>query len=391
MHQSDIEKLASLPPRERADKFLDLGAELCQKPHEPLKAGQLPQALKSASISHTPAETLIKNLHSVSAVEPFKGTGIRNTGHDLILKSGKLADQVLTPKARKEICNKAIKKGKGESVEDLAIRQLGLSLVDSDPISRCCGAYAYWQATGAEAAIPILTSGLNSEDEEEKIISAHCLAKIDLKHVKKMQGTAKDDEPQTPIQPVKNSMTIIVHGTFAKDSSWYKPDGDFHQYIKRNVYKDLYSDPDFFFWSGRYALTKTGLKNIWGKAAQKLLSWCNSHPTKKLRIIAHSHGNNVVNMITRQIPSCTLIQLSPPVRDWNLPNMANVSSNTLFNIHSTIDLVVKIDGGKQDYQGTPVAQSERIKKISFFGHSDSHDPTLWKKKNVPQLVRSVCP
>jgi hypothetical protein len=71
------------------------------------------------------------------------------------------------------------------------------------------------------------------------------------------------------------------------------------------------------------------------------MAWCKSHPARKLRLIARSFGNNVTNMITHQIPSCTLIQLSPP-------KMSNVSSSWLFNIPSTIDLVVKIDGGKQD-------------------------------------------
>lgn len=111
---------------------------------------------------------------------------------------------------------------------------------------------------------------------------------------------------------------------------------------------------------------------------------------RKIRLIAHSHGNNVANMITHQIPSFTLIQLSPPVRGWNLPKMSNVSSNRLFNIHSTIDLVVRIDGGKQDYQGTQVATTETCRKISLFAHSDSHDKVLWRK-NIAKLVRSVSP
>ena len=35
-------------------------------------------------------------------------------------------------------------------------------------------------------------------------------------------------------------MTVIIHGTFAKNSDWYKPGGDFHQYIKNQVYSDVY-------------------------------------------------------------------------------------------------------------------------------------------------------
>ena len=185
-------------------------------------------------------------------------------------------------------------------------------------------------------------------------------------------------------------MTVLVHGTFAKDESWYQPGGDFHSYIKQNVYPDVYSGNDFFFWSGRYALNDTGLRRIWTAAANKLVSWINSHPTRKLRLIAHSHGNNVVNIATRHIQACSLIQLSPPVRSWNLPDMRNVSSSRLFDIHSTIDLVVVIDGGTQNYKGTAVAANETIRKIAKYGHSDSHDAAKWTKRRVPQLVTTVC-
>ena len=187
-------------------------------------------------------------------------------------------------------------------------------------------------------------------------------------------------------------MTVIIHGTFAKNSAWYQPGGDFHEYIKNNVYSDVYSEPDFFFWSGRYALDDRALKNIWSKAAKKLVSWCASHPTRKLRLIAHSHGNNVINMATQMnLPACTLVQLSPPVRAWNLPDMQRVSSDRFFNFHSRIDLVVKIDGGAQDYTGTSVASAATRRIVAFYGHSKPHEPDVWKNKNLPKPVKSVCP
>ena len=187
-------------------------------------------------------------------------------------------------------------------------------------------------------------------------------------------------------------MTVIVHGTFAKDFPWYQPGGDFHEYIRTQVYPDVYSGQDFFFWSGRYALTENQLRRIWRQAAKKLVSWEDAHPATTLRLIAHSHGINVVNLATQMgLQTCTLIQLSPPVRRDNLPDMQNVSSGSLFNIRSTIDLVVSLDGGFKTYQGTPVESAERRRIISFFGHSDSHDPDLWVSKNIPALVRTVCP
>jgi len=306
-------------------------------------------------------------------------------------RAGEVTDLVLTPQARKSVARSAMDRTQDRSVNDLAIRQLGLGMMDSDPVARCCAAYAYWLATGADAAIPVLDNAIDSEDEEERLVGAHCLAKVKPSRVRKLHGTAEDDRPQTPINPLQNSMTVIIHGTFAKDADWYKPGGDFHTYVKGHVYPDVYSGDDFFFWSGRYARTDAGLATIWRQAANKLVSWCASHPAQTLRLIAHSHGNNVVNMATPRIPTCTLIQLSPPVRDWNLPDMSTVSSSRFFNIHSRIDLVVKIDGGAQDYRGTSVASRESTKVIGTFGHGASHDAKKWSKKNVPQLVKTVCP
>ena len=127
-----------------------------------------------------------------------------------------------------------------------------------------------------------------------------------------------------------------------------------------------------------------------GRPGARALAQLKQDPSRMLTTILI--GNNVVNIATKMgMPACTLIQLSPPVRSWNLPNMKKVSSNRLFNIHSHIDLVVKIDGGAQGYSGTAVAGVERTKIIAFAGHSDSHDKTKWKNKKVPNLVKTVCP
>jgi hypothetical protein len=296
----------------------------------------------------------------------------------------------LTQYARKNTARQALDDTHDDSVTDTAIRQLAIGMLDNDPVARCCAAYGYWQATGSASAVSVLKNAVASDDEDERTVAAHGLAKIDIRKVRNLQGTAEDDRPNTPPQVIRPSMTVIIHGTFAKDSDWYKPGGGFHRYIKQNVYADVYAGNDFYFWSGRYSLTDNGLKRIWTKAANKLVSWINAHPTRKLRLIAHSHGNNVVNIATQQIQACSLIQLSPPVRSWNLPNMANVSSDRIFNIHARIDLVVMIDGGAQNYKRTAVAASERIRKIARFGHSDSHKGRKWNRKNVPQLVTSVC-
>ena len=391
MNFADVEKLVEMGPRERAAQMLDMGAELHRRARTPHTRRELPRQLRRESVLETVAAPIMDRLHGVRAAAPEKTRGLAETGRVLKTRAGEVTDLVLTPQARKSVARSAMDRTQDRSVNDLAIRQLGLGMMDSDPVARCCAAYAYWLATGADAAIPVLDNAIDSEDEEERLVGAHCLAKVKPSRVRKLHGTAEDDRPQTPINPLQNSMTVIIHGTFAKDADWYKPGGDFHTYVKGHVYPDVYSGDDFFFWSGRYARTDAGLATIWRQAANKLVSWCASHPAQTLRLIAHSHGNNVVNMATPRIPTCTLIQLSPPVRDWNLPDMSTVSSSRFFNIHSRIDLVVKIDGGAQDYRGTSVASRESTKVIGTFGHGASHDAKKWSKKNVPQLVKTVCP
>jgi hypothetical protein len=390
MKSTDVQKLVDMGPRERAAQMLDMGSELHKRLKEPYTELALPRQLRRESVVQTAAAPILGRLHGVSAAEPVRTRGITETGRTLMTKAGAVTDLVLTPHARKSFARIAMDRTRDRSVDDLAIRQLGLGMMDSDPLARCCAAYAYWLATGADAAIPVLANAIDSEDEEERLVGAHCLAKVRPSGVKKLHGNAEDDKPQTTVDPIRDSMTVIIHGTFASNSDWYRPGGDFHTYIKKEVYPDVYSGEDFFSWSGRYSLTDPGLKRIWRQGADKLVAWCKSHPAGTLRLIGHSHGNNVVNMASPQLPSCVLIQLSPPVRDWNLPDISKVSSGSLFNIHSRIDLVVKIDGGAQDYKGTSVAPHESRRSIAPFGHSASHDQKKWAKKKVPQLVKTLC-
>ena len=390
MEKKKIEEIVDLPPLRRAAEYLSIGSELSKQPKRAEPKTVLPTHLRRESITESVACPILERLHGLKTIDPAWQTGLHRTGRRLGTRSGTIDDLVLTRYSRKRIAAQALDDYQDRSVADTATRQLAIGMLDNNPVARCCAAYGYWQATRSKSAEAVLVSGTTSDDEDERTVAAHGLAHVNIRKVRALQGTDADDRPNTPTQRVRPSMTVIIHGTFAKDSDWYKPGGDFHTYIKNNVYPDVYSGGDFYFWSGRYSLSDDGLKRIWTRAANKLVSWVNTHPSRKLRLIAHSHGNNVVNIAMRHIQACSLIQLSPPVRSWNLPDMANVSSNRLFNIHSTIDLVVLIDGGAQNYKRTTVAASERIRKIARFGHSDSHDGGKWNRKNIPAWVTTVC-
>jgi hypothetical protein len=384
MKLAEVKQMVDLSPYDRAIQVLKFGAELGAKKRKPIKKGYMPRALRKEAIGI--ANSAIQHLHGIAEESLHKVSGLREEGF-LESTLGEIQNLVFTPQGRKLQASQALRKKGKEPVESLAIRQLALGMLDNAPIPRLCSAYAYWQATGADyAAIPVLTNGLQSEDEEQFLLSAHCLYKIKPKLVSAYIGTKEDDifEKQKKARDPQ-SLTVMIHGTFARDESWYQPGGDFHTYVKQNVYPDLYDESDFYFWSGRYS------GNARRNAATKLVEWCNAHPADMYRFISHSHGANVVNLATRRgLQACTLIHLSPPVHPQYMPDINNVSSSTFFTIRPKKDWVIWLDGGEQDYHGTPVEQYENRKIIARFGHSKSHEPDKWISKNVGQFVKVVC-
>ncbi len=383
MHLKDVRKFATLSSEKRAEEALKFGAELRKKRRRSPPRGRLPGALHTEKMGVL--GRVLARLHGVRGAAPARIRGLRSIG-TLKIAGRKVADLVLTSRARKLQSKRALVRGTGETVEHLAMRQLAVAMQDKDPIPRLCATYGYWQSTGAtHAVVPILTRGLESKDPEEVDVAAHCLANVKPAALSRLVGTAADDQAKPSRRPPVGSMTVIIHGTFARKSKWYRPGEDFHRYIKKKVFPDVYSGKDYFFWSGRYS---HGARR---KAARKLVDWCRDHPARLYRFISHSHGANVVNIATRLgLSACTLIHLSPPVHKRYLPKMTNVSSRRFFTIRPKIDLVVLLDRGRQDYHHTRVKKFEKRRICAFFGHSKSHDKKRWQKKKVPKLVRQVC-
>lgn len=393
MKISEISGLQNPDPARRAYAALQIGAALHTRRRAPIRAGRLPAFLREGPSLGIAGEQL-KALHGVRAVRPLIPTrGLIWMG-TLATPHGEVPDVVLSPPAMKAERRRAVRLAPNEPVERAALRALAVSLLDSDPIPRVCAAYAYWQATGARhVAVPILSRSLKAADEDEFLLAAHALARIDpalvSRHVHRpgRPGRGRPRRPRGPGAdgPIAPSMTVLIHGTFAHDQKWYRPGGDFHRYIKGSVFPDVYSDPaDYFSWSGGYSDDERQ------KAARKLVRWCADHPATVLRLMGHSHGANVANIASKSLPTCTLIHLSPPVHDEYLPDMTTIGSGKFFNIHSQIDLVVFIDGGAQDYRGTPVEAHEKRKRCARFGHAKSHDPGRWKEIEASDFVRQVC-
>lgn len=187
-----------------------------------------------------------------------------------------------------------------------------------------------------------------------------------------VRGAARAAAPPQP----RERITIMIHGTWASDEKWWRPGGDFFQYVKDELDRpDLYGAKDQYQWSGK------NWDSSRRTAANDLNSWLRSHPAAVVNIFAHSHGANVAMLATHQgITVNRLVMLSPPVRKDYFAKWSNVQY--AYNIQAKFDPVVAIANGGQWFNLPNVLE----KKMKASGHSSSHDPGVWRTERLAKFI-----
>jgi hypothetical protein len=241
---------------------------------------------------------------------------------------------------------------------------------------RVCAAASYTQnSSEPENLIEILAAGTRSEEPLVRDVAATALAKERPEHPaldplrRRDRGAAAAGAGDT---------TMIIHGTFAANSTWWQPGGDFHSYILQSVRSDLYNKPDRFGWSGVYSDAARA------QGAQDLVTWVNNHNEQGLDLITHSHGGNVAMLATHQgLTIGELVLLSCPVHfPKYAPDFSKITKKAV-SIRVHADLVILADLGGQKFNVPQI--KENILPI-WFNHSASHDLNVWKKYNVPAMI-----
>jgi hypothetical protein len=88
------------------------------------------------------------------------------------------------------------------------------------------------------------------------------------------------------------AVIILVHGTFATDSLWCCPTGDFYTKLEEEA-RTLGEKVIPFTWSGKLS-HKARLR-----AAESLARVIVSYATEKITLIGHSHGGNVITLASQ--------------------------------------------------------------------------------------------
>jgi hypothetical protein len=170
----------------------------------------------------------------------------------------------------------------------------------------------------------------------------------------------------------KSNTAVITHGTWAADSAWYRPGGDFYEAVKAKR-PDLHVHDQSFRWTGAYSKQAR-------KADAKLLQqWIPDQGLSAPDFFAHSHGGTVAHLAThRGVEFNKLVLLSWPVHKRWYPDFAKVSK--IIDIRVRLDLVIMLDRGRQRFK-TGRSNVKRHRH-GWFNHSATHDPGYWDEHDL---------
>ena len=242
-------------------------------------------------------------------------------------------------------------------------------------LPRVAAAAAHFEvSTRPQPALEILGRSLGSADPLARELAATAMASI-----------ASEDERlrvllrrrRSPKARRRSRTSLLVHGTFARNNTWWQPGGDFHEYLLDEVRPDLYGASDRFDWSGGWSDAARAL------GAADLRAWVAARGLAGLSLFTHSHGGSIAMLASQDgLVVGDLVLLSCPVHVHKyVPDFTRVSRAVSIRVH--MDLVILVDGGGQRF---PDPRIEEHVLPLWFDHFASHDPEVWQEYDVPSLL-----
>ena len=244
-----------------------------------------------------------------------------------------------------------------------------------DELLRVAAATSYFELSAEpRRLLKVIRGGMYSRDELVRDVAATALARIAPQHralseLTKRSATATGSE--------SSHTSLLIHGTWARHSAWWQPNGEFHSYLKTQVRPDLYKAHDRFEWSGGWSDAARAL------GAVDLHTWIDSHGLNGLDLFTHSHGGSVAMLASQAgLNIGELVLLSCPVYiPKYLPDFTRVTKVVSIRVH--LDLVILADGGGQRFQHPNI--QENVLPV-WFDHSATHDPDIWQQYSVPSML-----
>lgn len=248
-------------------------------------------------------------------------------------------------------------------------------LYHSHDLPRVAAAATHFELSSApEPALRILVDGLASADPLARAVAATAVARIAPEEPSLRNFL--ESRPGSTTRPPSHT-SLLIHGTFARTSSWWQPGGDFHEYLRAEVRPDLYGAADRFEWSGGWS---DGARAV---GAADLGAWVAARALGGLDLFTHSHGGSVAMLASHGgLDVGELVMLSCPVHvDRYVPDFGHV--DRAVSVRVKVDLVILVDGGGQKFTDPRI--EEHVLPI-WFDHFATHDPQVWRDHDVPSLI-----
>jgi hypothetical protein len=278
-----------------------------------------------------------------------------------------------------------------DSSPETAAVLLQSSLVHPDELVRVSAAAAYLEvAPDPVPLLHVLKGGLNSRDELVRDLAATALGRFapEDRALAALTGDPIDttrfaapEIAETLSRPAGVAAAgpgaLIVHGTWAKSGRWWRPGGDFHNFV-RGFRSDLYGAADRFDWSGAYS---DGARRLGG---MQLFDWVRARGMEGLDLYAHSHGGSI-SMLANQngMDIGCLVLLSCPVHVHRyFPDFTRIRKGVV-SVRVKMDLVILLDGGGQRYRHPRIR--EHVLPI-WFNHFASHESAVWTRHGVAGAI-----
>jgi hypothetical protein len=239
-------------------------------------------------------------------------------------------------------------------------------------VVRVAAASAYFNISSQPARLlEIIEKGALSTEPLVQDLARAVLSRWAPDHRRLAELTQMRSTGQAGVSP---HTTLLIHGTFARNETWWRQGGDFYRYLHdEGVRTDLYAGQDPFEWSGAHNDAARAI------AAGELENWPGGHNIQKPYLMTHSHGGSVAMLASQNgLEIGPLVLLSCPVHiPKYMPNFNRVGK--IVSIHVKFDWVIWLDGGGQRFD------HPKIKEIDlpiWFDHSATHDPDVWRGHNI---------
>lgn len=175
-------------------------------------------------------------------------------------------------------------------------------------------------------------------------------------------------------------VAVLTHGSFATNTTWWRPGGSLFTYLDALVPPLHLHDPSFG-WSGQYS---DGARQL---AAQQLVDWMAGFGLDTTDFFAHSHGGTVAHLATRRgLTFDRLVLMSWPVHGEWFPDFTRLRRIVDIRVH--FDLVILADRGGQTFTPPAAFRGKVVSHVNgWFDHSDTNEPAYWERYDLPEAIR----